>query len=338
MTKRRIFLWFPTLGACLLVFLVFLQLWQGDGDMGAQANSKGASGFKTILLAGVDAAGENTDMLMLCTLDKATGKVSFMQIPRDTFYRMENSKGKINRIYRSFVSKYGRKHAAEELSKELGSAFGVCVDGCVIFDTKTVSSVVDTVGGVPVNIPNDFTYFDAETGIEKKLSVGEHVLNGEEAVAFLRHRKSYAEGDLGRLDAQMRFFSGLFSVLPSSKNMSTILVLYQKILPNLLTNLTEKDIMEIMIAYLKNRSSYSVSLMRLPGEACYTDGAWYYVPYRGATEAMLQSEHGLAGRFDDGRRFTDASSEVLSNIYFFSDKAYRTYTPEEIANKKVLRG
>ena len=163
-------------------------------------------------------------------------------------------------------------------------------------------------------------------------------MNGEEAVAFVRHRKSYAEGDLGRLDAQMCFLSGFFSVLPSFKKIDRIVGIYQKILPNLLTNLTEKDIMEVMIAYFKNKGAYSVALMRLPGEACYTGGAWYYVPYREAAEAMLQREHGLVGSFDNARRFTDTRTEVLSNIYFSKGKTYRSYTPEEIADKKILCG
>ena len=261
-----------------------------------------------------------------------------MQIPRDTYYRTENGTGKINRIYRVFSAKYGKKRAAEMMSEEIEKSFGVLLDGYLVFDTQTVSSVVDIVGGVPVNVPTDFTYFDPKTGEERKMLAGERILSGEEAVAFVRHRKSYAEGDLGRLDAQMRFLSGFFSVLPSFKNIKTILTLYQKILPNLLTNLTEKDIMEVMIAYLKNRSSHSAFMMRLPGEPCYTDGAWYYAPYREATEAMLQGEFGLSGSFDDARRFTDSASEVLSNIYYSPGRSYRTYTPEEIANKKVLRG
>ncbi|MBR6795072.1 MAG: LCP family protein, partial [Clostridia bacterium] len=164
----------------------------------------------------------------------------------------------------------------------------------------------------------------------------EQRLNGEEALAFVRHRQSYAEGDLGRLDAQMRFLSGFAGALPSLKKIDLILTIYQKILPNLLTNLTEKDIIEFMIAYFKNRGSYEISLMRLPGEACYTSGAWYYVLCKGATEEMLRREFGLSETFDGDRRFTDDKKITLFNIYSSSERSYRVYTPEEVNNKKIL--
>ena len=156
------------------------------------------------------------------------------------------------------------------------------------------------------------------------------------ATRIALHRKSYAEGDLGRLDAQMRFLSGLSGALPSLKKIDRICAIYQKILPNLLTNLTEKDIIDFMMAYLKRGGAYSVFLTRLPGEACYTDGAWYYVLHRKATEMMLSELFGASGTFDVARRFTDAEKETLSNIYYSTDTSYRVYTPEEAANKKIL--
>ena len=337
MKKRSVHIWVSVLGACLLALFVFVQLWRSE-DTPAQVAAGGGSALKTILLAGVDNAGENTDMLMLCTLDKSAGSVRLLQIPRDTYYRTSNGAGKINRLYRAFVSKYGKKRAAELLVKEFEEAFGIALDGYAVFDTQTVASAVDLLGGVSVSVPHEISYYDCETGKTCKIEEGEQVLSGEEAVAFVRYRKGYAEGDLGRLDAQMRFLSGFFSALPSLKKIDRILAIYQKILPNLLTNLTEKDIMEVMIAYFKNRGSYSVSLMRLPGEACYTNGAWYYALYREATEAMLQDGYGLTHTFDSARHFTDTKTETLSNIYFSSGRSYRSYTPEEIASKKILRG
>ena len=335
MKKRRLFILLPTIGACVLSLLVLLRLF-GFDENEREVTAKGGGEYKTFLLAGVDEAGENTDMLMLCSVNSGEGCVRFLQIPRDTYYRTEKGGGKINRIFRANASKYGKKRAADELTKEISRALSIPIDGYIIFDGETVESLVELVGGVPVNVPFTITYTDKKTGKERVIEEGERHLNGEEAVAFLRHRKSYAEGDLGRLDAQMRFLSGVSEVLPSLKKIDSILTIYQKILPNLLTNLTEKDIMEFMIAYFKNRGSYSVSLMRLPGEACYTDGAWYYVLYRAAAEKMLRTELGLSGRFDPEKRFTDEKKLTLSNIYFSPDHVYRVFTPEEVKNKKIL--
>ena len=335
MKKRKIAIWIPTLGACLLSLLVLVRLLGGEGTE-TQVTAKGNDSYKTFLFAGVDEAGENTDMLTLCSFNTESGSVHFVQIPRDTFYRTDKGVGKINRIYRANVSKYGKKRAAEELMAEMEKAFSIPIDGYVVFDFDTVKDIVSLVGGVPVNVPYDISYFDGKTGEERIIPQGERLLNGEEAVAFVRHRKSYAEGDLGRLDAQLRFLSGLSTVLPKLKKVDRAVTIYQKILPNLLTNLTEKDIMEVMMAYLKKRNALSVCFMRLPGEACYSDGAWYYVLYREATEAMLRREAGLSPTFDPSRRFTDDKRETFTNIYFTEGRLYRVYTPEEVTNKRIL--
>jgi len=336
MSKKRVFVLLSLSAACLLSFAVFFLILKNGGE-DTQVTASGENASATFLFAGVDDAGENTDMLMLCRISKEKGSVHFVQIPRDTFYKTETGKGKINRVYRQNVSKYGKKRAAEGLCAEISRALGIQIDGYVVFDTQTVASFVDLVGGVRVDVPCEIRFFDGKTGSERIIAQGEQLLSGEEAVAFVRHRKSYVEGDLGRLDAQMRFLGGLSTVLPSLKKIDRILAIYQKILPNLLTNLTEKDIIEFMMAYLKNGGAYSVLLARLPGEACYTNGAWYYVLHKNATEEMLHDVFGVAsGSFDAEGRFTDSGKESLSNIYSSFDRTYRVYTPDEVANKKIL--
>ena len=337
MSKKRIAIYCSTIGACVLVVLVFVLLLKGSAtETKMAATSEKTTSSKTVLIAGVDDAGANTDMLMLCRIDQENKRVHLVQIPRDTYYRNEKGSGKINRIYRISASKLGKKRAAEEMAKEFSTAFGITIDAYVVFDTRTVAEFVDLVGGVSVNVPYEIPYFDGRTGTVLTIPAGVQILNGEKSIAYLRHRKSYAEGDLGRLDAQLRFLSGLSSVLPSLKKIDRILAIYQKIIPNLLTNLTEKDIMEVMMAYFKNHGAYSVFLSRLPGEACYTGGVWYYALYRGASEQILRDLLGSSARFDPERRFTDDDREALSNIYFSPDRSYRVYTPDEVNEKKIL--
>lgn len=336
MKNKRYKIWLPTFLGCLLVLLSFTILLRAEPSNRQAMTGKGENAYKTVLLAGVDEAGENTDMLMLCTLDKEKGSLSILQIPRDTYYRTPNDSGKINRIYHSNSSKHGKKRAAEALAEEIAAALGVKIDGFVIFDEKTVESTVSLLGGVTVKVPHDISWYDSASGETKIITRGVQRLNGKEAVAFVRHRKSYAEGDLGRLDAQMRFVSGVMRALPNVKKIDALVTIYQEILPNLLTNLMEKDIMEVMIAYFKNRKDFSVQLMRLPGEACYDGGRWYYVSYREATERMLREIFFGGASFDVEGRFTDLSREAINNIYTCPQKGYRVYTPSEADDKNIL--
>jgi len=336
MRKDRVLIWLSGTFAFLLTLGVFAFLW-GCSPRTSEAARSGEERRKNILVAGVDDAGENTDMLMLCSQNLDSGDLKILQIPRDTLYRIENGSGKINRVYRSVASKHGKEKAAELLAKELSVALGVPIEAYLVFGGNTVKEFVDLIGGVPVNVPVPIGYSDPKTGKKHTIPEGEQILNGEEAMAFVRHRESYAEGDLGRLDAQMSFLCGVAESLPRLKKWDRLLGVYQKILPNLLTNLREKDIIEIMMAYFKSRSSVSVSFLRLPGEATYTDGAWYYVLHRSATEKMLTDCFGVHGTFDEAERFTNPAWEAVRNIYTYPVSDYRVFTSADVREGRILQ-
>ena len=209
------------------------------------------------------------------------------------------------------------------------------IDAYLVFSSETVREFVDLLDGVTVDVPFSISYHD-DTGKEKTINAGERRLNGEEAVAFVRHRSSYAEGDLGRLDAQMRFLCGVYRELPRLKKIDRALAIYQKILPNLLTNLREKDIIEIMMAFPKLGAPSMIRLLRLPGEAVYTNGAWYYVLKRAAAEKMLANEFGVDTPFDTDELFTDPRYETLKNVYTAPDTAYRTESFDDVMRKRIL--
>ena len=332
MTARLSFL----LGG-LLLLLSFWGIWTADGE--AKETTVQESGdLTTVLLVGVDEAGSNTDMLMLCTFDRREGSVKLIQIPRDTYYRTEQSEGKINRIYRSVASKKGEKYAAEALVQAVEEAVGQRINGYLLFGVQEVERVVDLIGGVTLTLPTDLVYFDSAEGKERCIAAGRHTLSGKEALAFVRHRKGYTEGDLGRLDAQMRFWAGLFDELPSLANIDGFLAIYKEILPNLLTNLKDKDIIDIIMAYFKNRRSISVEMMRLPGEACLCDGVWYYVLYRAATEKALAYAFGRESViFDLSERFTASTRSTIKNIADYPDGDFRVYSAKDAKEKRILQ-
>ena len=88
---------------------------------------------------------------------------------------------------------------------------------------------------------------------------------------------------------------------------------------------------------LKKRSAPELSFMRLPGEACYTNGSWYYVLYRETAERMLQGELSSRADFDAAERFYDGQNERMRNVYRAKGIPYRVYTASEASNKRVLQ-
>ncbi len=291
----------------------------------------------TVLLVGLDEVAENTDVMILASVTR-DGEISFMQIPRDTYLKDQVTVGKINRIYPSYIAKYGQKRGAEEFLSAISKAFSVQIDAYIVFEESSLAALVDSIGGVTVNAPTTITYVDKE-GKLRHIKEGIVTLNGESALAYVRHRSSYLEGDLGRLDAQLRFSASLIEALGKLEGFRDYWRLYQKNSGNLLTNLEERDIINLIKVYLSKKNELAIKMMRLPGEACRTEeGAWYFVLNRDAAGKMLSAYYDGAPPdvFDAAGRFYEKDRLIFSNIYGAKGVKMKVLTPSEASRVKVL--
>ena len=165
-----------------------------------------------ILLLGVN--GGLTDTIMLVSLDIKNKHVDLISIPRDTYYQRPGYNGeaqrKINAAYRK-----NPVNTAEAVSEIL---MGIPINYYVVMDYDSVAKVVDTMGGVPMNIPFHMKYTDPydKPPLYINIPKGERVLDGKQAIQFLRFRQgdqgypSYPEGDIGRIKAQQTFMVNAF--------------------------------------------------------------------------------------------------------------------------------
>lgn len=160
-----------------------------------------------ILVAGSDATSGLCDVLMLVSIDRSTGEVFVLQIPRDTYAKYtEKSYRKLNGAYAELGGMTG-------LSEFLSSALGVQIDRTLHLSPSAFRTIVDALGGVEIELPRDLDYEDPAQGLSIHLRAGKQTLNGAEAEQFVRYRAGYAQGDLDRLDAQKIFLSALFTKL-----------------------------------------------------------------------------------------------------------------------------
>lgn len=332
MKKIILFVFTVALAASVLTGGIFYAVLRHDKS--ATGVVAAAEESKNYVLAGLDKAGDNTDMLMLVSVS-SENDISFMQIPRDTYLRTEDREGKINQLFRH-CSAEGETSFLATLSE----AFSIPLHGYVVFRLEAVAETVDVLGGVPITLNEDFIYTDDATGEKIVVKKGTRLLDGRDACGYIRHRASYAEGDLGRLDAQMRFFSSAFATVAKLKDPFAYVRLYRKIAPKLLTNLSERDIITLATAFLKNRGGESVCLTRLPGEATRGErGSWYYVANRKATEQLIREYfcRDRAYRFDEKQAFTRKDRENFMNIYNDLSCESKIYTLAEASKIKIIK-
>ncbi|MFF0064032.1 LCP family protein [Streptomyces sp. NPDC005279] len=98
------------------------------------------------------------------------------------------------------------------------SLTGLTVDHFMMADFNAVKSMTTAVGGVEVCLAKDIHDKDSKLN----LPAGKHVLEGEQALAFVRTRHSVGfGGDLSRIEIQQQFLSSLIRKMKSSDTLSS---------------------------------------------------------------------------------------------------------------------
>jgi LCP family protein required for cell wall assembly len=162
-----------------------------------------------ILVVGTDAgvvpnqATARTDSIAVLHVDPGSGKVQALSIPRDLWVPIAGT-GRHGRINTAFES------SPQELVHTLQSALGISVEHVVIVDFAGFEKLVDAVGGIRVEFPDQVrsvgsTGFAAPAGCV--------TLDGTQALALARTRKDLEilkdgywhldqSGDIGRMGRQ----------------------------------------------------------------------------------------------------------------------------------------
>lgn len=217
-------------------------------------------GQYTILGLGMDEEGLNTDVIMLCLLDLNAGQIKILQIPRDTYVGPEmtySDAHKINSVYSQ--GKYDCSDI-NKIVKCLEEMLGIPIDNYIGIKCTDVHTVVDAMGGIPMNVPDDIVY-----EADKLIPKGPTVLSGEEAEWFVRYRHDYLQGDIGRIKAQ-RYF--LAAAMQKVKNMGTleIVKIYPTLKNYIISGLSVKEI-GMICDFANTVSMENVTVKMLPGEA-----------------------------------------------------------------------
>ncbi|MFB8775662.1 LCP family protein [Streptomyces broussonetiae] len=155
------------------------------------------------------AEGKRTDsMMILHTGDNGSTLVS---LPRDSDVEIPTFVGSESGKTYQGTGRHVKLNAAyaedgpELLVRTVEFNTGLHIDHYVEIGFAGFANIVDAVGGVEIDIPQDIK--DTKSGAD--LKKGKQTLNGEEALAFVRTRYALAGSDLDRTKNQQKFLSAL---------------------------------------------------------------------------------------------------------------------------------
>lgn len=175
---------------------------------------------QNILFLGVDASGNprdlwtgtRTDTIILVNIDPRTKSVNALSIPRDSKVYLPGDNG---------VNKINAAHAIggiEMTKRTIEDTLGVHIDRYIMVHDSAVKEIVDAMDGLDVYVEKPMHYNDNAGHLHVNFNKGNHHLDGQQAVEYLRFRHD-ALGDIGRTQRQQWL---LRSLLTKMKQPSTI--------------------------------------------------------------------------------------------------------------------
>jgi polyisoprenyl-teichoic acid--peptidoglycan teichoic acid transferase len=150
-----------------------------------------------------------SDAIVVVRLDPERQYAAFLSLPRDLWVPIPGAgEGKINSAY--FIGETQGNGPA--LARDtISSILGIAIDYTVVADFAGFRSVIDMLGGVPVEIPREI--YDAQFPTEDygytvaHFQAGMEVMNGERALTFSRIR--HPDSDFERMRRQQLVLLGI---------------------------------------------------------------------------------------------------------------------------------
>lgn len=249
-----------------------------------KTSSYASNGLSNFLICGIDNTNELTDVIMIAGYNSKTKKLNLLQIPRDTYVSGNIPSNKYNAVYGHHDENVS---GMETLKARIESDFGITIDHYAAVTTKGLRNIVDAVGGVDVYVPINMNYDDDSQNLHIHLKKGYQHLDGKTAEEFVRYRKGWAQGDIGRLNAQRTFIAAFAEKIKSMGVVSLGTKAASVISPpNFLTDMSWYEMLNLYNS-AKNVGLSDATLYTAPGEPFEKDGKDYYSVHKKALLEIL---------------------------------------------------
>ncbi len=217
-----------------------------------------------------------SDTIMLCSLDTESNSMSVYSIPRDTYYQRKGKGGANNKINSTYGS-----GGANGVAKSVQDLTGVPIHYYVEVDYKAVEAIVDSLGGLPVEVPQDMDYDDPYDDLHIHFKKGQVVSKGEDIVRILRYRKNnkgggYKEGDLGRVKMQQHVVSLGIKKVFNWNIVGNMVKLSGPVRKYVKTNMTPKQLVAYAMKVQRVDKS-ALDIQTIPGTTKNMDNLSFYV-------------------------------------------------------------
>lgn len=241
-----------------------------------------------VLILGVDAeqpmdgsarVPSRSDTIFLATLDPVTSEANVVFIPRDT-WAVIPGRPEPEKIGHAFAHG-GAKLAIDSVSLLLN----IPVHYYIRVDFPGFAQIIDTIGGVPMDVESDMYYVDPTQDLVIDIPAGNHHMDGETALHYVRFRNG---SDIERIDRQKNFLRVVLGELFRVDNVLQLPELARQVSDYVDTNMSPTR----MVSFVRSAMSLSgddVPMAMVPGDASYHQRISYWFPRADETRIMVDT-------------------------------------------------
>lgn len=228
--------------------------------------------------------GESTgmsDTLIVASYNPKNQQASMLSIPRDTYVTNEKYK---NSAQNKINSLYNGGETPEKTVAAVNEITGLDLKYYILIDTKALIKLVDLIGGVYFEVPNDMNYDDSTQNLHIHLKQGYQKLNGEQVEQVVRFRHNndgssysyeYGNEDYGRMRTQRGIIMAVAKQTLKLKNIKEIKNIVNIMKEDVKTNISF-DLMKDYIPYAVNINLDNIQTEQLPGRSDLRNGGWFF--------------------------------------------------------------
>ncbi|MDX8419926.1 LCP family protein [Stecheria sp. CLA-KB-P133] len=247
-----------------------------------------------IFIGGNDEEGQlytegRTDVNMIVTVNPSTHQIAIVSFPRDSYIPNPaygtNAYDKLTHLGVS-----GIQNTMDGLNSYLG--LGDTISHYVLVNFTTFRTIIDAIGGVDVDNPYAFGFFDDSSIWFEE---GNIHLDGDNALYYVRERHTLPDGDFGRTMHQQLVMKAIIEKLTSASVVVHLESLLKSLDGQFLTDLSGDSIYAFAKMQLSENISWDIVNYHVLGETgsspCASAGGEYLsvvYPYDNQVEFVAQ--------------------------------------------------
>ncbi len=302
-------------------------------DSGVGNKDVTKEGF-TLLISGVDEMGAAdmtslSDVNILLFINPITNSITMLSLPRDSLmprYSMNQVNDKLT---------HTGWNGIEDTKKTIENFFGIEIDYYAKVSFSSLIAIVDAIGGIDIDVEIAFSEQDENRSFADEdlitLEAGFQHINGKQALAYARHRKTEGYDTAGRERAQERIIKAIIDKLLTPEGITVYVNRLMETVPKyVVTSMPGKQITAFIKGELEDLKPWSIQSITVEN-GIFDTRAVPNIP--GGADCYLWNRYDYAHVLDA----YEASKKVNDFQSFnFNFHEYMKYLPEPSDNPNIV--